>query len=164
MKITDVTDILGVVKTFRVSSLSSAAEQRRLFAMYFVLRSSVDSSRWKRKTGTDRRKRKKKMEKSNQGECAMCMTMDGDVKVLRTWAMKCACIITSCGTKMRVQAQCMYATRPLKSRCIVSTSSLVSCLVSCLLYASFQLLFAMMRCSSSHTCSLITYTVAIVFM
>ena len=42
------------------------------------------------------------------------------------------------------QAQCMYATRPLKCRCNVSTSSLVSCLVSCLLYASFQLLFVMM--------------------
>ena len=47
------------VEDVQVSSLSSAAEQRRLFAMHFVLRSSVDSSRWKRKTGTDRRKRKK---------------------------------------------------------------------------------------------------------
>ena len=38
-----------------------------------------------------------------------------------------------------VQTQCMYATRPLKCRCIVSTSSLVSCLVSCLLlFTSFQ--------------------------
>ena len=39
------------------------------------------------------------------------------------------------------QAQCMYATRPLKCRCNVSTSSLVYllCMVSCLLlYASFQ--------------------------
>ena len=43
------------------------------------------------------------------------------------------------------QAQCMYATRPLKCRCIVSTSSLVSCLVSCLLlFTSFHLLFVMM--------------------
>ena len=48
----------GAVKTFKVSSLSSAAEQRR-FAVLFVYRSSLDSSRWKRKTGTDRRKRKK---------------------------------------------------------------------------------------------------------
>ena len=30
---------------------------------------------WKRKTVTDRRKRKKKREKSNQGECAMLMTV-----------------------------------------------------------------------------------------
>ena len=45
------------VKAFRVSSLSSAAEQRRLFAMHFVLRSSGNSSRWKRKTVTDRRKK-----------------------------------------------------------------------------------------------------------
>ena len=30
---------------------------------------------------------------------------------------------SSCGTKIRVQSQCMYATRPLKCRCIVSTSS-----------------------------------------
>ena len=45
------------VKEFRVSSVSSAAGQRRLFAMHFVLKSSVDSSRWKRKTVTDRRKR-----------------------------------------------------------------------------------------------------------
>ena len=43
------------VKEFRVSSLSSAAEQRR-FAMTFVWRSSGNSSRWKRKTVTDRRK------------------------------------------------------------------------------------------------------------
>ena len=49
----------GWRRTFRESSLSSAAEQRRLFAMHFVLRSSVDSSRWKKKTVTDRRKRKK---------------------------------------------------------------------------------------------------------
>ena len=48
-----------VMKTFRVSSLFSAAEQRRLFAMHFALRSSGNSSRWKRKTVTDRRKRKK---------------------------------------------------------------------------------------------------------
>ena len=31
----------------------------------------------------------------------MNMTMDGDMKVLRTSAMRCACIITSCGPKMR---------------------------------------------------------------
>ena len=30
---------------------------------------------------------------------------------------------------MRVQSQCMYATRPLKCRCNVSTLSLVSCVV-----------------------------------
>ena len=49
---------VGEVKAFRVSSLSSAAEQRRL-AMTIGLSSSRNSSRWKRKTGTDRRKRKK---------------------------------------------------------------------------------------------------------
>ena len=46
------------VKVFKVSSLSSAAEQRRL-AMTIVQWSSRNSSRWKRKTGTDRRKGKK---------------------------------------------------------------------------------------------------------
>ena len=38
-------------KTSKVSSLSSAAEQRK-FAMTFVWRSSGNSSRWKRKTVT----------------------------------------------------------------------------------------------------------------
>ena len=72
-------------KTFRVSSLSSAAEQRRLFAMHFVLRSSVDSSRWKRKTG-DRQEEEEEVEGRQRikRECAMLMTMDGDMKVLRT--------------------------------------------------------------------------------
>ena len=41
--------------------------------------------------------------------------------------------------EQRCASQCMYVTRPLKCRCNVSTSSLVSCLVSCLLYASFHL-------------------------
>ena len=77
--------------------------------------------------------------------------------------MKCAVSSSSCGTKMRVQSQCMYATRPLKCRCNVSTSSLVSCLVSCLLYASFHLFFcddAVVR----RTLVLIAFTVAIVFI
>ena len=53
--------------------------------------------------------------------------------------MRCACIIMNKDCEQRcMQAQCMYATRPLKCKCNVSTSSLVSCLVSCLLYASFQ--------------------------
>ena len=47
---------VGEVKAFRVSSLSSAAEQRR-FAMTIVKWSSRNNTRWKRKTGTDRRKR-----------------------------------------------------------------------------------------------------------
>ena len=47
---------MGEVKAFRVSSLSSAAEQRR-FVMTFVLWSSGNSSRWKRKTG-DRQEEK----------------------------------------------------------------------------------------------------------
>ena len=38
-----------------------------------------------------------------------------------------------------VQTQCMYATQ-----LSMSTSSLVSCLVSCMLYASFQFLFVML--------------------
>ena len=49
---------VGEVKAFRVSSLSSAAEQRR-FAMTFVWWSSRDSLRWKRKTVKYMRKRKK---------------------------------------------------------------------------------------------------------
>ena len=47
---------VGEVKAFRVSRLSSAAEQLR-FSMTFVYWSSGNSSRWKRKTVTDRRKR-----------------------------------------------------------------------------------------------------------
>ena len=42
---------VGEWKTFRVSSLSSAPEQRRLFAMHFVLRSSGNSSRWREEDG-----------------------------------------------------------------------------------------------------------------
>ena len=49
---------VGEVKAFSVSSLSSAAEQRR-FVMTIGLSSSRNSSRWKRKTVTDRRKRLK---------------------------------------------------------------------------------------------------------
>ena len=49
-------DLVREVKAFRVSSLSSAAEQRR-FAMTFVERSSGNNSRLKRKTVTDRKKR-----------------------------------------------------------------------------------------------------------
>ena len=39
----------------------------------------------------------------------------------------------------------MYATRPSRCKCIESTSSLVLCLVSLLLYASFQSLFVMLE-------------------
>ena len=54
-------------------------------------------------------------------------------------------VIIKCGTKMHAQSQCMYATRPLRCMCNVSTSSLVSYLVSCmLLFTSFHLLFVMM--------------------
>ena len=55
-------------------------------------------------------------------------------------------VITSCG-RCAVRAQCMYATRPLKCKCDVSTSSLVYllCIVNCmLLFTSFHLLFVMM--------------------
>ena len=34
----------------------------------------------------------------------MLMTMDGDMNALRISAMRCECIITDCGTKMRVQS------------------------------------------------------------
>ena len=84
-------------------------------------------------------------EKSSQRECAMWMTMDGDMKCAQNLSHEVCGVIIKCGTEMRAQAQCMYATRPLKCRCIVSTSSLVSCLVSCmLLFTSFHLLFVMM--------------------
>ena len=73
----------------------------------------------------------------------MSMTVD-DYEWTQNLSHEVCGVITSCGTKMRVQSQCMYATRPLKCKCNVSTSSLVSCLVSCMLYASFQLLFVMM--------------------
>ena len=54
-------------------------------------------------------------------------------------------VITKCGTKMRAQTQCMYVTRPSRS-----TSSLVLCLVSCMLHALFQLLFVMMLKFEAH--------------
>ena len=72
------------MKTFRVSSLSSAAEQRR-FSMTIGLSSSRNSSRWKRKTEKDREEQVEvERERANQGERAMMMTMDGDMKVFRT--------------------------------------------------------------------------------
>ena len=69
-----------------MSSLSSAADQRRLFAMHFVLRRSVNSSRWKRKTGDRQEEEEEEVEgrKRIKRECAMLMTMDGDMKVFRT--------------------------------------------------------------------------------
>ena len=123
---------MGDAKAFRVSSLSSAAEQRRLFAMHFVLRSSVDSSRWKRKTGTDRRKRWKKREKSNQGDAPMIITV-GDYECAQNLSHEVCGVIIKLWNK-DARAVSVH----------VSTSSLVSCLVSCMLYASFQLLFVMM--------------------
>ena len=91
----------------------------------------------------------------------MCKTV-GDYERAQNLSHEVCGVITSCGTKMRVQSQCMYATRPLKCGCNVSTSSLVSCLVSCMLFASFQLLFddAVVR----RTLVLIAFTVAIVFI
>ena len=80
---------------------------------------------------------------ANQRGAHMNMTVD-DCECAQNLSHEVCGVITKCGTKMRAQAQCMYATRPLKCRCNVSTSSLVSCLVSCLVYASFQLLFVMM--------------------
>ena len=72
----------------------------------------------------------------------MSMTVD-DNEWTQNLSHEVCGVITSCG-RCAVRAQCMYATRPLKCRCNESTSSLVSCLVSCMLYASFQLLFVMM--------------------
>ena len=79
-----------------------------------------------------------KKERANQGERAMSMTVD-DYEWTQNLSHEVCGVIINCGTKMRAQAQCMYATRPSRS-----TSSLVSCLVSCMLYALFQLLFVMM--------------------
>ena len=67
----------------------------------------------------------------------MIMTV-GDNEVLRTLAKRCAVSSQTVEDAQCVQTQCMYATRTLKWRCIVSTSSLVSCLESCLLFTSFQ--------------------------
>ena len=75
---------MGEVKTFRVSSLSSAAEQRRLFAMHFVLRLSgqleveeEDGDRQEEEEEVERRGRVK--------ENAPWMSMQmGVMKVLRT--------------------------------------------------------------------------------
>ena len=61
---------------------------------------------------------------------------------------------SSSGTKMRVQSQRMYATRPLKCRCNVSTSSLVSCLVSCMLFALFLLLHVRLPVPCIRCCNL----------
>ena len=83
-------------------------------------------------------RQEEKVEVERERRDAMDDHADGSVNALRTSAKKCAVSSSSCGTKMRVQSQCMYATRPLKCRCNVSTSSLVSNLVSCLLYALFQ--------------------------
>ena len=81
---------------------------------------------------------------TSQGECAMLMTMDEDVKCAQNLSHEVCGVIMNCGRCAVRATQCMYATRPLKCSCIVSTSLVVSCLVSCLLYASFHLLFVMM--------------------
>ena len=73
---------------------------------------------------------------------AMSMTVD-DYEWTQNLSHEVCGVITTVEQRC-VQSQCMYATRPLKCRCNVSTSSLVSCLVSCMLCASFQLLFVMM--------------------
>ena len=68
---------------------------------------------------------------------AMGMTVD-DYEWTQNLSHEVCGVIISC-ERCAVRAQCMYATRPLKS-----TSSLVSCLVSYMLYALFHLLFVMM--------------------
>ena len=61
---------------------------------------------------------------TSQRGAPMIMTVDGNVKCAQNLSHEVCGVIIKCGTKMRVQSQCMYATRPLKCRCNVSTSSL----------------------------------------
>ena len=68
----------------------------------------------------------------NEDDCECAQNLSHEV---------CGVIMNKDCEQRCMQAQCMYATRPLKCKCNVSTSSLVSCLVSCLLYASFQFYF-----------------------
>ena len=71
------------VKAFRVSSLSSAAEQRR-FAMTIVWWSSKEQLEVEEEDGDRQRGRgRRKREKSNQRGCTMLMTMQME-------SMKCA--------------------------------------------------------------------------
>ena len=93
----------------------------------------------------DRQEEEEEVEsgEASQGERAMMMTTDGDMKVLRPWAMSVRCVSSTetVNNARYVQTQCMCATQSSKS-----TSSLVYllCMVSCLLLcASFQLLFVM---------------------
>ena len=76
---------------------------------------------------------------TSQRGAPMNMTVD-DYECAQNLSHEVCGVITNCGRcPVCGDSQCMYATRPLKCRCIVSTSSLVSCLVSnLLLYASFQ--------------------------
>ena len=85
-------EVVRGVKAFRVSSLSSAAEQRRLFAMHFVLRSSGNTSRWKRRRGQTGGRGRRKREKSNQGDAPMIMTVgDNEMRSeLEPWKVRCA--------------------------------------------------------------------------
>ena len=62
-----------------------------------------------------------------------------NVKCAQNLSHEVCGVIFKCETKMRAQAQCMDVARPSRS-----TSSLVLCLMNCMLYASFQLLFVMM--------------------
>ena len=76
---------------------------------------------------------------ASQGECAMD-GMEMTCECAQNLSHEVCGVIIKCGPKMRAQAQCMYATQSSKS-----TSSLVYllCIVSCMLYALFQLLFVM---------------------
>ena len=84
---------MGEWKTFRVSSLSSAAEQRRLFAMHFVLRSSEVEEE-----DGDRQEEEEEIEsgEANQRGAPMIMTVgDNEVRSeLEPWNVKCETITT----------------------------------------------------------------------
>ena len=55
-------------------------------------------------------------ERASQGECAMCMTVS-DYECAQDLSHEvCVYHHEAVGTKMRVQCQCMYATRQLKCR------------------------------------------------
>ena len=117
------------VKAFRVSSLSSAAEQRR-FAMTSVYWSSENSSRWQRKD-EDRQEEELAEKGTVQSKRVRHGWNEDDCECAQNLSQEMCGVITTVEQRC-VQSQCMYVARPLKCRCIVSTLSLVSCLVSCL--------------------------------
>ena len=94
---------------------------------------------------------------ASQRGAPMDMTVD-DYECAQNLSHEVCGVIIKCGTKMRAQAQCMYATRPSRS-----TSSVVLCSVSCMLFASFHFVV----CDDAavrRTLVQIAFTVAIVFI